>query len=235
MEEGEILPSGDPVSVSSTPFSMTPSVLLEYTPLSKPYGIEMSTTLDSTQFANLQTSAESGSSDSSYFLGLAHLYGLANQKASPVKAFRYFRSAASQGHGDAMCAIGILLYYGWGVGRDTKGAIAWFNAASEHDEARGHWLLGRAYYEGRVSKEPNFEEAGRLFGLAAEVGVGEAKYHLGVMFEYGLISDKRETGKVRLDEERRTAGLRVGAKPQLELHLTYFPLASLANPLLIAG
>ena len=30
-----------------------------------------------------------------------------------------------------MCAIGILLYYGWGVGRDTRGAVAWFNAASE--------------------------------------------------------------------------------------------------------
>lgn len=183
-----------PISISSTPFEVTPSVLLEYTPLSKPYGIEMSTSLDATQFANLQTSAEGGSADSSYFIGLAYLYGLGGQKSSPVKAFRYFRTSASQGHGDAMCATGILLYYGWGVGRDTKGAVAWFNAASEANVPRGHWLLGRAYYEGRVSKVPDFDEAGRLFGLAAEEGVGEAMYHLGVMFEYGLISDKDSTG-----------------------------------------
>ena len=44
-----------------------------------------------------------------------------------------------------------------------------------------------------MSKVPDFDEAGRLFGLAAASGVGEASYHLGVMFEYGLISDSTST------------------------------------------
>ena len=58
--EAEVTPTATVVPVSAAPFEVTPSVLLEYTPLSKPYGIEMSTSLDATQFASLQAQAESG-------------------------------------------------------------------------------------------------------------------------------------------------------------------------------
>ena len=169
--------------------------------------INHTTSLSSPQLAQLKTSTLLTPSDpnSNYFLGLAHLYGLSSLPPSAVSASKFFRISAEAGSADAACALGLLLYFGiGGVGRDSKAANAWFSIASLADHPRGHWLLGRSYYEGRASiqieieieidvnggdqQQQNFDEAGRLFGLAAAAAVPEAIHHLGLMFEYGLIA-----------------------------------------------
>ena len=204
------LPSPFP---SPSPFPPTPPPLItehllsEFSPLSNLHQINHTTSLSSPQLAQLKTSTLLTPSDpnSNYFLGLAHLYGLSSLPPSAVSASKFFRISAEAGSADAACALGLLLYFGiGGVGRDSKAANAWFSIASLADHPRGHWLLGRSYYEGRASiqieieieidvnggdqQQQNFDEAGRLFGLAAAAAVPEAIHHLGLMFEYGLIA-----------------------------------------------
>ena len=187
----------------------------EFHPLSKPHGIDRTTVLDPTQYTTLKSSSTSGKSHSHYLLGLTNLYGLPPlTEPNEITASTYFRRAAVLGHSDAQCALGLLLYKGYGgIGRDAKSGTAWFKKSAEQGNARGLWLLGRAYYEGMVAPEqidnrlydsekgtasaiafqPDHEEAARLFELAIEKGIPEAAHHLALQYEYGLISGNGET------------------------------------------
>ena len=112
----------------------------------------------------------------------------------------YLKKSAVSGHVSSMTSLGLLLYSGYdSIGRDTTGAVAWFRAASELNDKYGHLLLANAYYDGRAGpgNEPDFAEAGRLYAIAMEQGVGEASYSLGLMYEYGLI---RDAGGVQNEE-----------------------------------
>jgi len=138
------------VSTSET-FAVTEDLLHEYLPLSTPFSISTATYLDDADLKRLTNEAYAGSPESSYFLGLSHLYGLGSLTPSAVSAAKYFRSASIQGNPAAQCALGLILYQGYGgVGRDSKAATLWFRKAAEQEHVHGYWLLGRAYYEGRV-------------------------------------------------------------------------------------
>ena len=184
------------------------TILKEFTPLSNLHEINMTTNIDQHQYAQLTNNAELGDSMSNYFLGLTHLYGLGKQPADSVKASRFFRLSAEAGNMDAACALGLLLYLGTGgVGRDSSASAAWLKMASLQDHPRGHWLLGRAYYEGRVINDdgrydPDHDEAGRLFGLAAEAGIPEAIHHLALSYEYGLIDSGEEVSEEVYNEAK---------------------------------
>ncbi|GMH84119.1 hypothetical protein TL16_g09821 [Triparma laevis f. inornata] len=187
------IPEGD--YSGSIPKGLTAfEITKEYTPISQKYGIELSTSVPSSHFTSVRNQCEKNNhAESCYFLGLFYLYGLSGLSVSPLSALHNFRKAGRSGHTDSQCAAGILLYYGAeGVQRDSRGSVKYFRLAMEGGNEYGTWLLGRAYYEGRVEGRIDFFEAARLFGLS---GVKEAVLHLGLMFEYGLIPSEANEGE----------------------------------------
>jgi len=183
-------------------------------PFSNTHGINQKTVIDRATIARLHNQAQDGSVDSSYFLGLIYLYGLHFSESNAMKASRWFKDAAEQGHSEAQCALGLLLYDGIGaVGKDRKTAMRWFYqcASSESESFHGHWLLGRALYEGLTFEDigvktkdamsvlkilsGQFEGAQdppSAFILAAHLfqkaeNVHQAIHYLAIMFEYGLL------------------------------------------------
>ena len=183
-------------------------------PFSNIHGINETTNIDRATIARLHNQAQDGSVDSSYFLGLIYLYGLHFSESNAMKASKWFKDAAEQGHSEAQCALGLLLYDGiGGVGKDRKTAMRWFYqcASSESEAFHGHWLLGRALYEGLTfedigvqtkdamsvlkilpGKFEGAQDPPSAFILAAYLfqkaeNVHQAIHYLAIMFEYGLV------------------------------------------------
>jgi TPR repeat protein len=50
------------------------------------------------------------------------------------RLFRWFRLAATQGHADAQCKLGMMFKLGRGVAKNVTEAIHWYNLAA----AQGH-------------------------------------------------------------------------------------------------
>ena len=194
--------------------------------LSKPHGLEPSTIVDRATVAELLNTVQSDDikvterniskmNTAHYFLGLIYLYDLSGSEDRDIsKALVWFQNAAENNHADSQCALGLILYYGIDgvIGKDRKSAMRWFYRASiDSDHPRGHWLLGKAMYEGlyyddigittlheqeNVSnttvnsnnhQKRNFIEAAKLFEKAAAHKVPEALHQLAIMYEYSLI------------------------------------------------
>lgn len=183
-------------------------------PLSEKFALNRSTKIDRLTFTRIHNQAHDGSLDSCYFLGLIYVYGLGMSKPDYHEALTWFKEAAMKGHTEAQSALGILLYNGVGsIGQDKRTAMRWFYRASvDSKDVYSYWLLGRSLYEGLTfediyitakdaasalkidicggtddDKGVSFSLllAAHLFTMA--VGVHEAKHHLAIMFEYGLI------------------------------------------------
>lgn len=189
-------------------------ILAEIQPFSVRHGFNQTSYVDRVTVSYIHASAESGSSDSQFFMGIFHLYGLTQSPANMSKAVDWFNRASEGGHADAQCTLGIILYHGVGrtIEKDHKSAMRWFHRASmDSNHPRGHWLLGRSLFDGTtysdiginylkeqgkdVSKQEkegvhthHLNEVVRLFELAANDNVPEAIHHLAVMYEYGLIT-----------------------------------------------
>ena len=102
-----------------------PLIQAEFYPFSNPHKLNMTTPIDRPTVARLHNQALDGSVDSAYFLGLIYLYGL-NPMTPPdaLEAMEWFEKAAMQGHAEAQCGLGLLLYHGIGdVGEDRKTAM----------------------------------------------------------------------------------------------------------------
>lgn len=212
----------------------TDSITKEFLQLSQPHGLESTSSVDRLTMAQLLNlvhsdhdkpleSNLSSITTANYFIGLFYFYGLTGMKEADYgKAVEYFQKAAENGHGDAQCSLGLILYYGIQkaeIREDRKSAMIWFYRASiDSDHPRGHWLLGKSIYEGMFyddiagianihyeqqtttntsgivndAKTRNFAEAAKLFEKAAKHDVSEAIHQLGVMYEYGLIAVHKE-------------------------------------------
>ncbi len=138
----------------------------EFLQLSQPHDLNPTSSVDRVTMAELlnKVNANNDNEEQSllkststintayYFLALFNLYGLAGmEEPDIIQAFDWFRKAAENGHGEAQCALGLILYYGIDgkIGMDKKSAMRWFYHASVHsNHPRGHWLLGKAIYEG---------------------------------------------------------------------------------------
>lgn len=188
--------------------------------LSQPHGLDNKSDVDRATVANLlnyvhedHEGSLSSLNTALYFLGMFSYYGLGGlNEADPLKAIQWLQQAAENGHGDSQCVLGLILYFGVKdkIGKDRRSAMRWFYRASQDaDHPRGHWLLGKAIFEGMFyddiglnsdvpkqnhneqeesNENRNFIEAARLFLKAAKHDIPEAIHQLAVMYEYGLLN-----------------------------------------------
>ncbi|MDR1828983.1 MAG: sel1 repeat family protein [Methylobacteriaceae bacterium] len=158
-------------------------------------------------FEDTLKSAEAGNAKAQYELGMMYYNGTGVPKYK-AEAARWFRKAAERGETDAQYRLA-LMYYDWdGIPGDVAEALRWFNIfakhkhnrtvdiilAAERGDAKAQYDLGRMYFRGdQISRNP--DEAVNWYRKAAEQGLADAQYTLGLSYLTGVHRDATEAVK----------------------------------------
>ena len=125
-----------------------------------------------------------------------------------VSALREFRSGATQGDAQAQYMLGMMHAGGHGMLADHTEAMKWFRRAANQGHAKSQFELGVMHQRGMsssvshtrviaktgfgVAPAPNhqrlgisYAEAAKWYSLAANQGLVEAQYNLGLMYASG--------------------------------------------------
>jgi hypothetical protein len=108
----------------------------------------------------------------------------AYKKGDYSTALLEFRSAAEQGHLDAMYNLGFMYEKGRGTPQNFPEAVTWYRKAAEQGEPWSQVNLGLMYEEGRGVSQ-NYPEAVKWYRKAAEQGDSDAQSNLGFMYQNG--------------------------------------------------
>ncbi|RAP25871.1 hypothetical protein DID78_07115 [Candidatus Marinamargulisbacteria bacterium SCGC AG-343-D04] len=140
--------------------------------------------------------ADQGDAIAQTNLGWMHYKGEGVDQ-SDTKAFEWIQKSADQGHPLAQYILGCK-YFEKGLTQSNEEAVKWFQkAASQGHKMAMRYLkeiatknslaqckLGSLYISGDGVPQ-NFQEAVRLYTLAAEQGLAEAQFNLGTLFYKG--------------------------------------------------
>ncbi len=126
-----------------------------------------------------QADAALGIPNAQYNVGLAYAEGRAvTQDFS--KAAEFYTKAAEQGNVNAEYNLGTLYLNGRGVQRDPAAATKWFQKAAEQGDMNAAHCLGDVLYDNK-----NFTEARNWYEKAANAGIADAEFGLGLMYDLG--------------------------------------------------
>jgi hypothetical protein len=143
--------------------------------------------------------AEQGHVGAQYRLALAHEMGLgiATDLATAVV---WYRQAAEQGHPEAQLHLGLLLSdfppRPWS---DYREALRWLTPAADRNVLKARARLGFIFARGLAGKK-NYERAIPLLEEAAQAGINDAHYELGLIYKKGA-------GHIDFAEARRRFAL----------------------------
>ena len=128
--------------------------------------------------------ATAGDVRAQYLLG--RLYRLGEGRTRNLRmAFRWFSSAARQGHAGAQYELGKMYARGEGVGQSYHRAVEWFDLAARVGRHRSaEYAMGELYYHGR-GVNVDYVDALHWFQKAAGRDHPMAQYYLGEMYEKG--------------------------------------------------
>lgn len=99
-------------------------------------------------------------------------------------AYEQCIAAAYAGDADCQNAIGYLLRNGFGMRRDTEGALRWFRLAAQKNSANAQYNLALIHSSGESGKRDE-AEATRWLLMAAENGNATAQANLGTSYATG--------------------------------------------------
>ena len=118
-------------------------------------------------------------------LGLRYVEGRGVLRDPKVGA-RWLELAATQGQPFAQYRIGALYERGVGVNKDPQLARAWYQKAAAAGNARALHNLAVMNAEDGGTGKPDYGAAASGFHNAAEYGVRDSQYNLGVLYSRGL-------------------------------------------------
>ena len=165
---------------------------------------------DINAFLMYKAAADCGHGMAQYHIGVMYLEGRGNQQQSDIRAFEFFEKASQNGIPRAQLNLGILILEGRGGAdlRDTadERARALFTSASEQGLAEAKCCLAWMFLNGRGigSTNDSLSKGGKtaykqyeakaleLYRSAAEQGIAEAFFHLGLMYFKGIGVEKDE-------------------------------------------
>lgn len=127
--------------------------------------------------------AENGDLTANYALGIIYGEGR-NVTQDFVKAAKWYRLAAVQGHAGAQFSLGFMYGNGQGVPQNHAEAAKWYRAAAVQGHARAQRFLGVMYVLG-MGVPQNAAEGVKWYRLAAEQGYASAQFSLGAMYVVG--------------------------------------------------
>lgn len=102
------------------------------------------------------------------------------------KAQEHYENAATLGHADAMCNLGLMYDFGRikYIGKNSTTAVDWYNKAAGLKHPRAQFYLGKSYADGEgVLKDE--AKAIELYIRAANQGYAPAQCCLGIMYDRG--------------------------------------------------
>jgi len=82
---------------------------------------------------------------------------MAEFKADPVKAVKWYRLAADQNHTEAIQHLAMMNSMGMGIKQDNSEAIKWFRKGAELGNADCIWGLGHCYLDGRGAPQDSVQ------------------------------------------------------------------------------
>jgi uncharacterized protein len=104
------------------------------------------------------------------------------------KAATLLRPLADAGDSVAQLKLGLLYYYGFGVGEDEGNALAWLKKSAAQGNLDAMYHIGNLLTFGvdtaKLSADADVDAA-RWYFEAARAGHGDAQYALGLMFLAG--------------------------------------------------
>lgn len=146
--------------------------------------------------------AETGHSDAQLYLGIIHDKGLGGERDAR-RAFYWFEKSAEQGDVKLQYQLALRYLNGAGVAQDYGKARYWMKKAADAGAAQAQYNLGLMSMRGHgaQAKAARTAEAGAreeqavaLFRLAADQGLRDAQYALGLAYTTGKVLS-RDYGK----------------------------------------
>lgn len=122
-----------------------------------------------------------------------------------VKAFKYLRQAASQGHTEAQYQLSVCYDRGIGVRRNITEAAKWCQMAAFGGHAKAQSEIGYCYEYGQGVVR-NIKEAVSWYEMASAQGNIEAKNNLAFCYQKGRGVHKDVKEAIRLYEEAAAGG-----------------------------
>jgi hypothetical protein len=127
-------------------------------------------------------------------------------KTSKTENANNYHAAAEKGDADAQYNLGYDYYYG--IPKDDKLAVYWFQKAAEQGNANAQTMLGICYEVGSGIKL-DYKQAVFWYRKAAEQGTAIAQYNLGRCYDNGYGVTKDYTQAVSWLEKAAKQGLTV--------------------------
>ena len=125
----------------------------------------------------LQFAADKGEVNGLYELGMCYLRGIGVAR-NKTMSLKYLQDAADHGYSEAMHVVSTIFF---NEGNVTKGH-EYMKKAARHKHLTSQFMLARLYHKGQVI-EKNEKLAFHYYKLAADQGMPEAHYGLGILFE----------------------------------------------------
>jgi uncharacterized protein len=117
---------------------------------------------------------------SAFYLGVCYDNGFGTKK-DLMKAFEWYKTAADEGHKEAMYNLYLMYRDGKGVKKNNKLALKHLNAAAEKKDAAALGDLGFCYHEGKLLSK-NFPKAANLYRQAALMGDVKSQWNLALCY-----------------------------------------------------
>lgn len=128
----------------------------------------------------LESAASSGDMVAQFQLGLSHLEAGRN-----AEAVRLIRLSANQGQAAAQYRLAKLYENGVGVEKDLAAAMKLLERSAKGGNRIAMHDLGHYYATGAATSQPEISKAVTWFQQAAERGVLDSQFNLGVLYQEG--------------------------------------------------
>ncbi|MDF9833959.1 TPR repeat protein [Ereboglobus sp. PH5-5] len=151
-----------------------------------------------------------------YNLGLAHLMRGTPKDIST--AFKYFQTAAEQGHVNAQYNLAYMYKMGQGTSKDLPSAFKWYQKAAEQGNAWAQHSLALMYRAGEGTPQ-NLPAAVKWFQKAAEQGDSKGQYNLATMHYHGAGTPKDLPAAFKLYQKAAAQG---HGEAQFQLAVAYY-------------
>jgi localization factor PodJL len=151
----------------------------------RPAPADMAAAIPAGVSSTLRAAAAAGDTGAETEMALRYLEGKSLTR-DPKIAARWFEQAATQGLPFAQYRLAALYEKGTGVARDTALAKSWYLKAANSGNARAMHNLAVLFAEDGGAGKPDYAEAAHWFRRAAELGVRDSQFNLGVLLGRGL-------------------------------------------------
>ncbi|MCZ0738091.1 tetratricopeptide repeat protein, partial [Phreatobacter sp. AB_2022a] len=139
--------------------------------------------------AALKSAAEGGNPAAAFELGTRYLEGRGVQ-VSATEAASWYQRAADAGLAPAQYRLGSLYEKGTGVTRDLNRARGLYEKAAAAGNGKAMHNLAVMFAQGALSERPDYRTAAQWFRRAAEHGVTDSQFNLGILYARGLGVDQ---------------------------------------------